>query len=93
MTSTEQLAATHDDLPLLTNESSYVDFAETIRITCALEYRTSGGVTDADYLAERAARDCLYGTSLTPRLQGLVRRACVSQMRRLFERDVQGVAA
>lgn len=88
MLTAEQLAAAHDDLPLLTNDSTFVVFAETIRITCALEYQTRNGVTDADYLAERAARDCLYGTSLTPRLQGLVRRACVNQMRRIFAQEV-----
>lgn len=88
MLSTEELAAAHDALDPLTAESTFSHFAETIRITCALEYQTRNGVTDADYLAERAARDCLCGTSLTPRLQGLVRRACVSQMRRLFAQEV-----
>lgn len=88
MQTTEQLAAAHDELPLLTNESTFLCFAETIRVTCALEYATRCGCIDADYLAERAARDCLYGATLTPRLQGLVRRACVSQMRRLFAQSV-----
>jgi len=87
---TEQLAAEHDSLELLTNDSTFVHFAETVRVTCALEYATRCGCIDPDYLAARAAHDCLYGATLTPRLQGLVRRACVSQMRRLF---AQAVAA
>lgn len=90
MTNEELAVAQHDELPLLTNDSTFVHFAETVRVTCDLEFATRRGCADADYLAERAARDCLYATSLTPRLQGLVRRACVSQMRRLF---AQAVAA
>lgn len=90
---TEELAAAHDALDPLTNESTFSHFAETIRITCELEYQTRNGVTDSDFLAERAVRDCLWGADLTPRLRDLVRQACRARMRRLFARDAQAVAS